>query len=128
MRKFEISKTVKYLYYKMKILQESESKRVAGVKDKRKLKLVDLMAHRNDVDGKHYIRKKNWVQLLDCHYLERLCLVSTKSSTAFPLNLSKLPTLSPNKVWIVWNIFEEELRNNTVILEMVHEKLAWDKT
>lgn len=43
----------------MKILQESESKRVAGVKDKRKLKLVDLMAHQNDVDGKHYIRKKN---------------------------------------------------------------------
>lgn len=43
----------------MKILQESESKRVAGVKDKRKLKLVDLMAHWNDVDGKHCIRKKN---------------------------------------------------------------------
>ena len=86
------------------------------------------MAHRNDVDGKRYIRKKNWVQLLDCHHLERLCLVSTKSSTAFLPNLSKLPTLSPNKVWNVWNIFEEELQNNTVILEMVHEKLARDKT
>ena len=60
--------------------------------------------------------------------------VITKISTALVPDLSKSLSLSQKKVWNpeevvkLRNIFKEELQNNKVKLEVVHEKLARDKT
>ena len=94
------------------------------------------MADSYDADENHYIRKKEMSAVSVLSSLRQavfketeitLLQVSAKRSTILFLNLSKSALPSPKKVWNVWNIFYEEQQNNTVIPEMVHEKLGGDE-